>query len=93
MARDAPVNREIGSDPSARRYLFPIYVGMELRVTDGQHTENGVVAEILPVTAALPREFQNTFQPSDRNQLAKVTLAIGSHFPLNQKVNVSQLYF
>lgn len=76
-----------------RRYLFPIYVGMELRVTDGQHTENGVVAEILPVTAALPREFQNTFQPSDRNQLAKVTLAIGSHFPLNQKVNVSQLYF
>jgi hypothetical protein len=76
-----------------RRYLFAIYVGMQLRVTDGQHTENGVVSEILPVTASLPREFQNTFQPSDRNQLAKVTLGIGSHFPLNQKVSVSQPYF
>jgi multidrug resistance efflux pump len=76
-----------------RRYIFPIYVGMPLRVTDGQHTENGVVSEILPVTAALPKEFQNTFQPSDRSQLAKVKLAIGSHFPLNQKVNVSRPYF
>ena len=76
-----------------RRYLFPIYVGMRLRVTDGRHTENGVVSEILPVTATLPREFQNTFQPSDRNQLAKVKLAAGSSFPLNQKVNVSQFFF
>jgi multidrug resistance efflux pump len=76
-----------------RRYLFAIYVGMQLRVTDGQHTESGVVSEILPVTASLPREFQNTFQPSDRNQLAKVKLGIGSHFPLNQKVSVSQPYF
>jgi multidrug resistance efflux pump len=76
-----------------RRYLFPIYVGMQLRITDGQHTENGVVSEILPVTATLPREFQNTFQPSDRNQLAKVKLASSSNFPLNQKVNVSRPYF
>jgi len=75
------------------RYFFPIYVGMQLRVTDGQHTENGVVAEILSVTAALPKEFQNTFQPSDRNQLAKVKLAPGSYFPLNQKVSVSRPYF
>jgi multidrug resistance efflux pump len=76
-----------------RRYLFPIYVGMQMRVTDGRHTENGVVSEILSVTATLPREFQNTFQPSDRNQLAKVKLAVGSNFPLNQKVKVSQFYF
>jgi multidrug resistance efflux pump len=76
-----------------RRYFFPIYVGMQLRVTDGHYTENGVVSEILSVTAALPKEFQNTFQPSDRNQLAKVKLALGSHFPLNQKVSVSRPYF
>jgi hypothetical protein len=66
---------------------------MPLRVTDGQHTDNGVVSEILAVTAALPKEFQNTFQPSDRNQLAKVKLAPGSQFPLNQKVSVSRPYF
>jgi multidrug resistance efflux pump len=76
-----------------RRYLFPIYVGMPLQVTDGQHTESGVIAQILPVTATLPKEFQNTFQPSDRNQLARVMLAKGSTFPLNQKVNVSRPYF
>jgi multidrug resistance efflux pump len=75
-----------------RRYLFSIHVGMRMHVTDGQHTEIGVVSEILPVTATLPKEFQNTFQPSDRNQLAKVKLASGSQFPLNQKVNVSGVY-
>ena len=76
-----------------RRYLFPIYVGMQIRITDGQNTESGVVSQILPVTATLPKEFQNTFQPSDRNQLAKVKLPGGSHFPLNQKVSVSRGYF
>ena len=75
-----------------RRYLFPIYVGMQMQITNGQHTENGVVSKILSVTATLPKEFQNTFQPSDRNQLAKVKLAGGSQFPLNQKVNVSRPY-
>ena len=76
-----------------RRYLFPIYVGMQIRITDGQNTESGVLSEILPVTATLPKEFQNTFQPSDRNQLAKVKLPGGSNFPLNQKVSVSRRYF
>jgi multidrug resistance efflux pump len=73
-----------------RRYLFSIDVGMKLKVTDGQHTEDGVVAEILPLTDTLPKEFQNTFQPSNRNQLAKVTLPATSVFPLNQKVTVSR---
>lgn len=76
-----------------RRYLFGISVGMELKVTDGQNTETGVVSEILPLTDALPKEFQNTFQPSDRNQLAKVKLPKNSKFPLNQKVSVSETFF
>jgi len=75
-----------------RRYLFSIEVGMKLSVTDGQHTDVGVVSEILPVTDTLPKEFQNTFQPSDRNQLAKVKLPATSVFPLNQKVTVSRDY-
>jgi multidrug resistance efflux pump len=76
-----------------RRYLFPINVGMKLSVTDGQHTESGVVTDILPVTDTLPKEFQNTFQPSDRNQLAKVKLPATSVFPLHQKVTVSRAYW
>ena len=75
-----------------RRYLFPINVGMKLSVTDGQHTESGVVTDILPVTDTLPKEFQNTFQPSDRSQLAKIKLPADSHFPLHQKVTVSRSF-
>jgi multidrug resistance efflux pump len=73
-----------------RRYLFAVYVGMKVQVSDGQHTENGVISEILSVTDTLPKEFQNTFQPSDRNQLAKIKLSADSHYPLNQKVSVSR---
>ena len=75
-----------------RRYLFSVYPGMVLQVTDGQLTAEGTVAEILPVTAILPKEFQNTFQPTDRNQLAKIRLA-RSPFPLHQKVTVGLSYF
>jgi multidrug resistance efflux pump len=72
-----------------RRYLFPVDVGMKLKVTDGQHTMSGIIDEILPVTDTLPKEFQNTFQPSDRNQLAKIKLDSGTlPFPLLQKVRV-----
>jgi multidrug resistance efflux pump len=73
-----------------RRYLFPIYVGMQLRLTDGRDVADGAITEILPVTDTLPKEFQNTFQPSDRNQLAKIKLALPWAFPLNQKVSVSR---
>ena len=73
-----------------RRYFFPVYVGMQLEVTDGQRKASGAIAEILPVTDALPKEFQNTFQPSDRNQLAKIELASSTPFPLLQKVRVSR---
>ena len=73
-----------------RRYLFPIYVGMELRLTDGRDVATGTITEIFLVTDTLPKEFQNTFQPQDRNQLAKIKLASPSTFPLNQKVSVSR---
>jgi len=73
-----------------RRYVFPIYVGMELRLTDGRDVAGGIITEILPVTDTLPKEFQNTFKPSDRNQLAKIKLTTPSAFPLNQKVSVSR---
>lgn len=72
-----------------RRYLFPISVGMNVHVTDGRQSATGVITEILPVTDTLPKEFQNTFKPSDRNQLAKIHLEGHKPFPLNQKVALS----
>ena len=68
-----------------RRYLFPIYVGMELRLTDGRDVADGFITEILPVTDTLPKEFQNTFKPSDRNQLAKIKLTTPSAFPIKSE--------
>jgi multidrug resistance efflux pump len=76
-----------------RRYLFPIRVGMAVSVSDGRDSASGVVTDILPVTDTLPKEFQNTFKPSDRNQLAKITLEGPSPFPLNQKVEVSRSFY
>ena len=76
-----------------RRYIFPIYVGMRLQVTDGRRTANAIIAEILPLTATLPKEFQNTFQPLNRNQLAKIRLSRKASFPLNQKVSVTRSLF
>ncbi|WP_141700780.1 hypothetical protein [Methyloceanibacter superfactus] len=61
-----------------------------MRITDGREVADGVVTEILPLTDTLPKEFQNTFKPSDRNQLAKIKISAPSPFPLNQKVSVSR---
>ena len=72
-----------------RRYLFSISAGMEVQVKSGRHEATGVIAEILPVTGALPEEFQNTFKPRDRNQLARIRLIDAGDFPLHEKVELT----
>jgi len=76
-----------------RRYLFSIEVGQKLTVSDGRVSIAGVLDELLPVTDALAREFQNTFKPTDRSQLAKIKLLEPSPFPLHDKVSLSARYF
>ncbi len=56
------------------RYMFSINVGDKVIVSDGQRFASGVIAEILPMTDALATEFQNTFKPRERSQLAKIRL-------------------
>ena len=75
------------------RYMFPIKTGDKVKVYDGQNSVAGVIAEILPMTAALATEFQNTFKPRDRSQLAKIRLSDDTPFPLLQKVSVTARYF
>ncbi|MDF2373622.1 MAG: HlyD family efflux transporter periplasmic adaptor subunit [Rhizobiaceae bacterium] len=72
------------------RYIFPIRKGMRVRLTSGRHAENGIVTEILPFSEALPEEFQNTFKPRDRNQLAKIHFAKPSLIPVYAKVEISR---
>jgi multidrug resistance efflux pump len=54
------------------RYLFSIHKGMKVRVADGQNEATGIIEDILAVTEGLPKEFQNTFKPLDRSQLARI---------------------
>jgi len=72
-----------------RRYLFSITKGMEVKVKSGRHEATGVIDEILPVTGALPEEFQNTFKPRDRSQLARIRLIDAGGFPLHEKVQLT----
>ncbi|MFN0262263.1 HlyD family secretion protein [Tepidamorphus sp. 3E244] len=73
-----------------RSYLFSIDVGMSVRVSDGQRDTTGVVSQILPVTEALPEEFQNTFKPRDRSQIAYIKFDENLSFPYHQKVRISR---
>ncbi len=76
-----------------RRYLFSIEAGLKVTISDGRHTAAGVLEELLPVTDALAKEFQNTFKPTDRSQLAKIRFVEPSPFPLHEKVTISVRYF
>lgn len=72
------------------RYLFPVGVGEKVTLSSGQMTTEGIVEEILPVSDALPKEFQNTFKPAERNQLARIQIEHGASFPLHTKVDVTR---
>ena len=76
-----------------RRYLFSIKPGSTVAINSGRQRAKGVIMEILPVTDALPQEFQNTFKPRDRNQLAKIKIIGDETFPLFEKVSITREYF
>ncbi|WP_444959518.1 HlyD family secretion protein [Microbulbifer sp. VVAC002] len=71
------------------QYQFVIKPGMEVLVTGGRFKDKGVLVEMIPLSAALPQEFQNTFKPTSRNQLAKIVLLDPSKFPVNEKVTIT----
>ena len=71
-------------------HLFPVEVGEAVQLGSGQQTLRGRVVEVLQVTDKLPDEFQNTFQPTQRNQLARITVEDGDSFPLHTKVVVTR---
>ncbi|WP_319772148.1 HlyD family efflux transporter periplasmic adaptor subunit [Breoghania sp.] len=70
--------------------LLPVTVGEEVRLESGQQTLAGRIVEVLPVTDTLPAEFQNTFKPAERSQLARIVIEDGASFPLHTKVRVTR---
>ncbi len=75
------------------KYIFPLQVGAPVWVSSGQVRVKGTITEILPVSDTLPKEFQNTFKPRDRNQLAKIRLDDPDRFNLYEKVRVTRKRF
>ncbi|MCO1336254.1 hypothetical protein MO867_18135 [Microbulbifer sp. OS29] len=71
------------------QYQFAIKPGMEVLIAGGRFKDKGVLIEMIPLSAALPQEFQNTFKPTSRNQLAKIALLDPSKFPVNEKVTIT----
>ena len=74
------------------RYLFSIKDGMRVRISNGRASFSGAIIEILPVSEALPKEFQNTFKPRDRNRLAKIAIDTPEKLSLYEKVNITYDY-
>lgn len=72
-----------------RRYLFTIRPGTRVKVTNGRLSATGVISKILPVTGALPKEFQNSFKPRDRSQLARIQFKSPPPFPLHEKIRIT----
>jgi len=88
----------------ARRYvlayvptgtLYSLAVGDDITVEYGVATASGRVSRIEPVAAALPAEFQRTFKPVERAQLAWVELDGDNDElpPLFSKVQLTRDYF
>lgn len=69
--------------------LYSVSAGDEVQITDGFVQASGRVAEVLPVAEQLPEEFRKVFQPRGRSQVARITLAEGTAFPLFAKVRLS----
>jgi hypothetical protein len=69
--------------------LYSVSAGDEVQITDGFVNARGRVSEVLPVAEQLPEEFRKVFQPRGRSQVARITLAEGTTFPLFAKVRLS----
>ena len=70
------------------RYLFSVSPGQQVSLQAGPLSTTGHVEEILPVSDALPQEFQRRFQPTERGQLARIELTGADDWPLHAKVEI-----
>jgi hypothetical protein len=69
--------------------LYSVNVGDEVTVQTGLQTARGVITRVEPFAAALPREFQRSFIPVERQQVIRVEFSGGeSPPPLFTKVSV-----
>jgi multidrug resistance efflux pump len=74
-------------------YLFDLKAGQRVYVRSYAQSIVGVVEDLLPVTDAMPPEFQIPGDVRQRGQVFKISIPEGISLPLDQKVKISTCYF
>jgi multidrug resistance efflux pump len=74
-------------------YLFDVEEGQKVAVKARGQTVAGYIEKVLPVTEALPPEFQLPNKTRGRGQLVQVTIPDGNAFAIDQKSQITSCYF
>jgi multidrug resistance efflux pump len=74
-------------------YLFDVEEGQKVSVKTRGQTIVGDVEKVLPVTEALPPEFQLPNRTRGRGQLVRIALLDKVEFPIDQKAHVAGCMF
>ena len=74
-------------------YLFDLKVGQRVDVRSYAQSIVGVVEALLPMTDAMPPEFQIPGDVRQRGQVFKISIPESVSMPLDQKVKISACYF
>ena len=61
--------------------LYEIHIGDRVWVETGLRSAEGIVTRVEPIAAVLPREFQRSFTPVDRQQVIRIEFAEGEAVP------------
>jgi multidrug resistance efflux pump len=70
-------------------YLLDVAEGQRVCVKAANRTIDGQIEKVLPVTEAVPAEFQIPSKVRERGQLAKIRIGDGDGFAIGQKISVT----
>lgn len=73
-------------------YMFDIDEGQKVSIKGRGRTATGQIERVLPVTDALPPEFQLPNRVRGRGQLVRVELADPESFALDEKIRLTSCY-
>lgn len=74
-------------------YLVGVEPGQLVKVELRSRSAMGVVTQLLPITAAIPPEFQMPARPRVRGQLMRVSIPDTADFPIGEQVKLSVCHF
>ncbi|MBN9263807.1 MAG: HlyD family efflux transporter periplasmic adaptor subunit [Hyphomicrobium sp.] len=73
-------------------YLFDLEEGQKVNVKGRGQVVAGRIEKVLPVTEALPPEFQMPNKVRGRGQAVRVALPASNHFAVDEKVHLTSCY-